>query len=122
MSGKHVEKLARKGREVDTKEFAIQFSPAALKEFKKIESAVRDSPHFDQDFFLNLQEITSGKPRSIENTLMDVAYLARNIVEYEKETGDSGPSIAMSRLNEFIYPGSTKGLTLVAAPKRDRTV
>jgi hypothetical protein len=113
-TGKHSAKHRNKASEVEADSVTIQFGPLVMKNLVQLEEAVRGKKDFDSDAFFLLQCLSSGKPLSLDNALVDLLIVARETAKYEGKTRDIVPSMALSNVMQEIgeFRNHAKGITL----------
>jgi hypothetical protein len=92
----HSDKL--KAREIDADGVMVRFSPSVLRSFARLEAMVHNSEHYDSDMLLNLQDLTSGKPISLDFALLEMVRLAEQAQNHIHATNDTRAESALDDL------------------------
>jgi hypothetical protein len=120
MTEKHADsKHVRRETEVDGDSATIKFGADVQKSFSDLEAIVRNSPHFDSDLLVNLQELADGKNYSIRSAITNMGYIAQETMQYMHATGDQSVKALLDNLLEQVngFDKGSSALTVIV-PKR----
>lgn len=99
--GPHAAKHKR--LEIDGNRVKIKFSPGTLKAMQTLLDRVveKDSEH-DYDVTYQLESLVSGKPVSVEQALVQMLMVSREIEEHATRTGDGTAREALNNLESHL--------------------
>ena len=84
----HVAKLERKASGVDGNSVMVEFSPEVIKALNELAGAMDKQKGAGNGAVHHLREMASGKPQSVQSSLLDMLMVGREIGHYEGRTGD----------------------------------
>jgi hypothetical protein len=119
--GAHSERHTGGTQKINADMVKVQFTPGVVRSFARLEALVHDSPHFDSDLLLNLQDLAAGKPFFIQTALSEMALITRETMNHVRETGDSRAEKALEELHESLM-GSPDPKTVTVLVPKTRTV
>jgi len=115
--GAHTERHTSGTQKIDAEGVRVQFAPGVVRGFARLEALVHDSPHFDSDLLLNLQDLAAGKPFFIQTALSEMALLTRETMKHVQATGDKRAEEALEELHERLMGDPDPKTVTVLVPK-----
>ena len=108
--------------EIDGNRVKIKFSPGTLKAMQKLlDRIVENDKEHDYDVTHQLESLVSGKPVSVEQALVRLLMVSREVEEHAARTGDGKAHEALHNLESHLM-GDTRTpekqlVTVLVEPK-----
>jgi len=106
-----------KATELDARGITVQFSPKVTEAFQDLAAAVHFSDHFDGDILKIVQDLATGKPKSVHGILISLPSIAAETFRHIAATGDKR---AREAWDEVSAQMSEQGFTLTKIRAREK--